>query len=81
MFASFRKHKPCQSLPCATTYHVRLSGKVWHIDRVCRGDMSAAPFVFVQCIDTATDNTLVSGRLDTLSDAEKSLVFQKIFTA
>lgn len=81
MFAPFRKHKSCQSLPCATTYQVRLSGKVWHIDRVCRGDMSAAPFVFVQCIDKATDNTLVSGRLDTLSDAKKSLVFQKIFTA
>ena len=81
MFAPFRKHKPCQSLSCATTYHVRLSGTVWHIDRVCRGDMSAAPFVFVQCIDKATDNTLVSGRLDKLSATGKSLVYQKIFTA
>lgn len=81
MFAPFRKHKPCQSLPCATTYHVRLSGKVWHIDRVYRGDMSAAPFVFVQCIDKVTDSPVFYGRLDKLSDAEKSLVFQKIFTA
>lgn len=68
MFAPFRKHKPCQSLE---TYHIRLSGKVWHIDRVCRGDMSAAPFVFVQCIDKATDSPVFYGRLDTLSDAKK----------
>ena len=33
MFAPFRKHKSYQSLPCATMYHVRLSGKVWHIDK------------------------------------------------
>lgn len=78
MFARFRKEKPCQSLE---TYHIRLSGKVWHIDRVYRGDMSAAPFVFVQCIDKATDSPVFYGRLDKLSDAEKSLVFQKIFTA
>lgn len=42
---------------------------------------NAAPFVFVQCIDKATDSPVFSGRLDKLSDTGKSLVFQKIFTA